>query len=264
MISFLRSHPLTSYFVLAFVFAWAVWLPMIFWQLPPVLMWLAGIAPIGSGILVTWLADGRDGLRALGQRLTLKGLTLRWILIASLLPLGLRLVSLTFDSAVSVSILPLFGLAFLKGLAYTPMALFEEVGWRGFALPRLVQKYSPLASALVLGIIWAAWHIPLLIGNSFLYADMNPYWWVVDILFVSLFLTWMFTKTQGNLWLPCLFHGMANMTASTLPLPAGSITNSVISLVVIALFIVWIGVGKVTQIVRRKSKELENGKIISN
>jgi hypothetical protein len=54
-----------------FFLAWAVWLPMMIWQLPPALIWLAGIAPIGSGILVTWVVDGRDGLRALGQRLTI-------------------------------------------------------------------------------------------------------------------------------------------------------------------------------------------------
>jgi hypothetical protein len=65
MIKPLHSHPLTSCFVLAFVFAWAVWLPMIACQLPSTLLWLAGIAPIGSGILVTWLVDGQVGLRAL-------------------------------------------------------------------------------------------------------------------------------------------------------------------------------------------------------
>lgn len=136
-----------------------------------------------------------------------------------------------FDSALSISMLPLFGLALLKGFVYTPIALFEEVGWRGFALPTFLKNFHPLSSALLLGIIWAVWHIPLLIADSFLYASINLYWWVVDIIFVSMFITWMFTKTKGNLWLPCLFHGMANMTAVTLPLPAGSITNSVLSLI---------------------------------
>lgn len=264
MTKILRSHPLTFYFVLAFSLAWAVWLSMMIWQLPPALIWLAGIAPIGSGILVTWLADGRDGLCALGQRLTLKGLTLRWILIASLLPFGLRFVSMAFDSTLSVYALPLFGLALLKGLACAPVALFEEVGWRGFALPRLQQRLSPLASALLLGLIWALWHLPLWKLQAFLFADLNPFWWMADTLAVSIMLTWLLNRGEGNLWLPCLFHGVANMTAQTLPLPIGSITNSVVG-VVVALFIVWIGVGKRTQAVwHNKSKELENGKIIIN
>jgi len=55
MLTFIRKSPLLSYFLLVFLLAWGVWLPIQFWNLPPVLIWLAGIAPIGAGILVTWL-----------------------------------------------------------------------------------------------------------------------------------------------------------------------------------------------------------------
>lgn len=237
----IRANPMAAYFVLVFLVAWGIWLPILFLHLPSILIWLGGIAPIGAGILITWIADGKEGFRALLRRLTLDGLSIGWILVAAFLPLGLRLVSMAFDSVLSVATLPLIGLALLEGLVYTPIALFEEVGWRGFVLPRFLQRMPPLASAIVLGVIWAIWHLPLMALNSFLFPDLNLYWWFVDIIFVSVFVTWIFTNTKGNLWLACLFHGMANMTATNLPMQSGSITNSIISLAVglVIIFVIW-------------------------
>src|ERR1043166_4805504 len=96
------------------------------------------------------------------------------------------------------------------------IGLGEEPGWRGFALPQLQTKYSPLVASLVLGPVWALWHLPL-VGNEF------P-WPIVPAFLLSLFgdtfmLTWLFNCTNGSVFLPMLFHATVNTVGAGLIFP---------------------------------------------
>ena len=93
------------------------------------------------------------------------------------------------------------------------IGLGEEPGWRGFALPELQRRYSPLLASLILAPIWAIWHLPL-VGNEF------P-WPIVPVFLLSLFgatfmLTWFFNRTNGSVLLPMLFHATVNSVGAGL------------------------------------------------
>jgi len=96
------------------------------------------------------------------------------------------------------------------------IGLGEEPGWRGFALPQLQTKYSPLIASLILASVWALWHLPL-VGNEF----PRP---IVPAFLLSLFgatfmLMWFFNRTNGGVFLPMLFHATVNTVSAGLIFP---------------------------------------------
>lgn len=108
---------------------------------------------------------------------------------------------------------PVAPLAIVKGVPFSLVAAFEELGWRGFALTRLQSRETALVSSAILGLSWAPWHLPLLWLGAFAYAQTSYGWWLVDVLAVPVLITWLFNGGRGSLWLPCLFHGVANMAS---------------------------------------------------
>jgi membrane protease YdiL (CAAX protease family) len=123
----------------------------------------------------------------------------------------------------------------------------KEIGWRGFALPRLQRLYGPLVGSLILGSLWGLWHLPL-----FLIPDWDtPHGSPLDVaLFViwavaiTVVFTWVFNNTTGSVLLAILAHGSVSMAAASVyglfpaPTVTGGIANFVIGFGVAALVIV--------------------------
>jgi uncharacterized protein len=86
--------------------------------------------------------------------------------------------------------------------------LGEESGWRGYALPRLQRRFSPLASALILGFLWANWHLPLMFAHVY-----NVTWWqfVLLTMAASVFLSFGFNKSAGCTLCAVIVHGFYNV-----------------------------------------------------
>jgi membrane protease YdiL (CAAX protease family) len=125
--------------------------------------------------------------------------------------------------------------------------VFEEIGWRGFAFPRLQRLHGPLVGSLVLGALWGLWHLPLFLIPSW----DTPHGSLLDVaLFVTwavsttIVITWVFNNTKGSVLLAILAHGSINSAAVAVyglfPAPAvtGSITNVVVGFGVAALLVV--------------------------
>lgn len=93
----------------------------------------------------------------------------------------------------------------------------EETGWRGWMLPELLKRYTPLKSSILVGLVWGMWHLPLFIVGAY----PGPADAVVEYLFIgpmlSILLTWMFNRTGGNLLLAIVFHMAINNSARVLP-----------------------------------------------
>ena len=108
--------------------------------------------------------------------------------------------------------MPLLGFAFFLAFSIFPgSALGEEIGWRGYALPRLQGRMSALSASLILAPIWALWHLPLwLQGKPFqtptLYAGF-----VISAFALSILLTWVYNSTGGSLLLVVLLHATVNL-----------------------------------------------------
>jgi len=94
-------------------------------------------------------------------------------------------------------------------------AMGEELGWRGFALPLLQQRFNPLVSSLIIGSVWAVWHLPLWFTGMG-WEQMSFSLFAVSCIMMSIVLTWICNNTNGNMVLVTLFHMCFNFGLNVL------------------------------------------------
>ena len=155
------------------------------------------------------VAEGRAGVRDLGARMVGWRVPWYWYAVAIGLPLLVRFGSVLVNTGAGGAPAPEW-----TGLAWTSFAmaflvrlvnrmdgpLGEEPGWRGFAVPRLQAGRSPLATALILGVLVAGWHLPLV-----LVGDIGPVG-LVTTFSITIVYVWLFNRTSGSVLLTLLFH----------------------------------------------------------
>lgn len=260
----LRRHPLVSFFVLAYAVTWLLWSPVVFFNLPvfnpvthaPSLYVLPGIAigVTGSAFLMTAVTQGRVGVHRLLQRLMGWRVGLQWYAVAVLLiPLTEMLVAVGLGSpnalgALSPAALLLYPAAYTAHFFFGP--LFEESGWRGFALPRMQHRYGSLFGTLLLGILWSVWHFFLYVpvwfqSGSIVEGLLGTSIFVATTTSMTFIFTWLFNNTQASLLLSILLHGSVDGTATYMQvladkglIPADAADNS-INLGVLIGCVVW-------------------------
>ena len=183
--AFIKGHSVATYFVLAFAISWGGILlvvgpggfPGTPEQFDTLLPWVGLAMLVGppiAGILLTSFFHGRAGLREILSRLLRWRVDLRWYAVA-LLTAPLLMLTVTplvlsllfpdflpriFTSADKASLV-LFGIA--MGLM---AGAFEELGWTGFAVPTLRLRYGVLATGLIVGTLWGAWHFLVNVWSS--------------------------------------------------------------------------------------------------
>jgi membrane protease YdiL (CAAX protease family) len=120
--------------------------------------------------------------------------------------------SLALSGEASLALLPLFLL-----VLFVNDGLGEELAWRGFALPRLLVRHNALVASLILGSLWAAWHLPLIwTEGAPLY--QQPVWLLLlDMTAKSVLFTWVFLHTRGSALLATLLHATTHLFAVRLP-----------------------------------------------
>lgn len=237
LVQLLRRYPLLFYFLIALGFSWAYDLTVRMALHPAIFPWgvlLALVYTLGptlAAFLMTAVTQGRAGILHLLRRYVLWRVGIPWYLLVLLgVPALLLLAVLLLPGALSAFRLPglSFWPTFLIGCLLTLVAggpLFEEGGWRGFALPRLQQRSGPLVGTLILGVLWGLWHLP-----EFFTPGTSQYvpgigfighlisFVVFDILTIALavIMTWVFNNTRGSIGLAILLHTSINVASSIL------------------------------------------------
>ena len=221
---------LVWFFLLAYSISWLIWVPL--WlpalgihglPLFPMNHALGGLGPMLAAVICTAAFKGRTGLEQLGRNaFTLRAPLL--LLVALLAPFVLAALSIALSAALHGTELTIGGLLRNKEFPqWSLAALFaynliffgfgEEVGWRGFALPRFQTKHNALWSSVLLALFWAAWHLPLFLYRPG-YTSMDAagaFGWLVSLLTGSVLLTWLFNSTRGSILAVALFHATVDM-----------------------------------------------------
>jgi CAAX protease family protein len=240
----LARYPLTSFFVMAYAFTWIVWAPWVLGQdgvgLLPIKIGQAAsgylnaaailAGPTLAAFIMTATTEGRSGVRRLLGRLVLWRVGIRWYLFVLL---GVPLIML-IGTMVYSGELPKLGalggisylLSYLGTFALVVVLggpLFEEIGWRGFALPRMERLHGPLLASLILGVLWALWHLPEFLVPSWAATSgggglVGITLFTLTALTFTIVITWVFNNTRASLLLAILFH--ASIDAFTFPLGA--------------------------------------------
>ena len=179
---------------------------------------LTPYGPTIAGFVVSALSEGRSGVRSLWGRFWNRNIHLRWLLVIVFFFPALRVAAnlvsrlldrqdypfLTHPGQIWMFIPPLIANTIING------GMSEEFGWRGFALPRFQARWNALASSIILGAIWASWHIPLWFVPGDTHNQVYFWGWAGRIILFSIMMTWIFNNTKGSVLAAILFHGFAN------------------------------------------------------
>src|SRR5215216_709022 len=211
----IKRYPLIAYFVLAYALAWML-IPLVV-SVSVAFGLLALFGPAIAAVSVTGLIEGRSGVKQLLQRTVQGHVGLKWIAVAVRLPLFMTATVVVLNAALlgkPITIAPneAPGFTLILGL----LVVGEEIGWRGFALPRLQTRFNSLTASLILGVLWATWHLP----NSFIpgmghYLTAFPVFlvWVISM---TVLFTWLANRTRGSIWIAWLFHAAINVAGGFL------------------------------------------------
>jgi uncharacterized protein len=227
-----RRHPLVSFYVLTYAVSWLLWAPLIIFggRLPGpvafVLLGLGSLVPSTLGLVFIGLLRGKAGVRRVLRRLVHGRIGLRWYLavlaLAMLVPLAVG-VSVLMGGDTPVVDNSIFGVLFLFAFMIFPgSALGEEIGWRGFVLPRMQARHSALKASLLIGILWGPWHLPLWLTGSEGHPISLYVPFVVAVVASSVFYTWLYNNTGGSLLIVVLYHAASNLPITVLISPLGS------------------------------------------
>jgi membrane protease YdiL (CAAX protease family) len=206
--SIARRYQLGAYFALTFACFWlATPLAAVSIVLPGL---VASFAPALVAFLLTAIFEGRAGTRTLGGRLLIWRVGFGWYLAAAGIPVAASLLILLASLAFGAVSTAQPG----QILAYIPVIFFlaagEEFGWRGYVLPRLLRRFPPLAVALLLGIIHAAYHLPLWVAPGFPSPSYSLAAFSIASLAFGVIWTWLYQNTRGSVLIATLFHGAIN------------------------------------------------------
>ena len=205
-VSWVRQHRLTTFFVLAYAVSWTPWA-----------FDAAGLSlgtpffpggPLVAAIVVIAVADGRRGFLELGSRLVRWRVGWIWYVVAVGLPVLMVLATGLGTWLIGAPAPELSGIVWadvalvlaVRMANPTDSALGEEPGFRGYALPHLQDRLSPLAAAGVLGLLTAGWHFPLVVLDNLGWIGL-PSTFVITFLYV-----WLFNRSGGSLLMAMLFH----------------------------------------------------------
>ena len=228
----LARYPLTFYFIIAYAFAWVVWVPLALSQdgagvlsfHSPIgasasVILASFVGPFLSAFIMTGIIEGSEGIGRLLRRLVLWRVGLGWYLFALIgIPMILVLGVLVLPGALASfkGLASLVAIPWLSQIVYVFVhgPLGEEPGWRGFALPRLQRLHGPLVGSLILGPLWALWHLPFFWVPAWNFPPTlaNIVLFVIASIPVTIIMTWVFNNTKGSVLMAILGHWSFDMT----------------------------------------------------
>ncbi|HJS20709.1 MAG TPA: type II CAAX endopeptidase family protein [Anaerolineales bacterium] len=230
--NFLKRHSLSIGILLMFAFTWPIDLAYagkLPFEVPFIVYLFLGWGFIAASVLMTGLTLGKDAVIALLKRYLYWRVGWKWFLVAFLLqPLlmvlgvyGNVLVSGVAPDYSEIIAYQIFGESATLWLFIVPFFLIdfiangEEIGWRGYALPRLQARHSALIATLTLGLIWGVWHLPKFLSH---WNAVSFAWFMAHTMAVAFLYTWIYNGTRGSLLLVTILHASSNTAGVFLPI----------------------------------------------
>ena len=228
MSAFAKKYPALSMFILAMIFGAVVSLAIATDLLPPGASQLGALSSSLAAIVLVVVGGRKGGLRELLGRFLIWRVGFQWWAIAlffAIIPsvAGLYLFDLLGGPPVDWSELPPLYTVVPSFIMLTIAAgIGEEFGWRGFLLPRLQTRHNALVSSLIIGGMWAIWHIPQFFIQGTFQHDLGSQagllaaflTYSVFVIVSSIQFTWVFNNTRGSVLMAAVMHGASNAWAA--------------------------------------------------
>lgn len=229
---FLKRYSLVIGIGLMFLLTWPLDLVnsgIIQLDIPFIVLLFLGWGFVVASLIMTRLTLGRTGVISLLKRFLQWRVGWKWYLVAFFLKpllvalgvLGHGLVTGIKPDFSDITAYDLFGEGATLWLFVVPFFLIdlitngEEIGWRGYVLPRLQKKFNALTSSLILGVIWGLWHLLRFLPH---WDPVSFAWFMVHILAFSVILTWVYNGTKGSLLMVAIMHASSNTAGIFFPM----------------------------------------------
>ncbi len=233
---------LVIFFLLAYGITWGLSViatkGLLPFTIPPLLMNASAVllhyGPTIAAIIMAAIGGGGGGIFSLLGKMGRWRVGLRWYLFIFFFPLLVRLAAVGIDVLLGGKLPSFFSAEGVPGgnpallipvvflAVFFQAGLAEEIGWRGYGLPGLQQRFSALTASLILGVIWALWHFHPI---NFAILWPRAFWYFFNILPFTVLLTWVYNNTHESLLLAVLFHTASNVSdwiVPTLPVVANA------------------------------------------
>ena len=277
MSTFVRKYPAVSLLILSMIFGMAPVLAVSVGLLPPAASQLGALSASLAAIVLVVIEGRKGGLRELLGRFLIWRVGIQWWIFAlffAIIPsiAALYLFNLLGGPPVDWSGLPpLYSVVPMFIFLTVAAGMGEEFGWRGFLLPRLQTRHNALVSGLIVGAMWAIWHIPLFFiqGTSQyeqqLQGGLLPaiLGYAVFVIANSIQFTWVFNNTRGSVLLASVLHGASNTWAGYIDVYRGHfggiLTLMVVYVLVTILIVLMAGSRDLSRKNQRNVLELAAG-----
>lgn len=253
MTKWFRQNPLLAYFIIAFIFSWTIYFSLVAmqhgWtdtQISYSIHYIASFGPTIAALIVTALTTGKDGLLELWSHITKWRVGWGYAAFTFLSPIVIFLIAIIIVRLIKgewpdlrllgqANYLPYLGWGVLPVWLVT-FGFGEEIGWRGFALPRLQKTRSVSRATLILALVWALWHTP-----AFFYLDtiqnlgglISVPGFLIGVLFAAVLFTWLYNGTGGSILMVAIWHALFDL------LTASKAGQDIIPIVTSAGVIAW-------------------------
>lgn len=214
--SIATHHPAVTFFALALGISWGLWLPVLTSQtsVSELQILPGGFGPALAAVVLLRLRG--TSIRAWLREGLAWRVDARWYAVALGLPvlsgcvLGGILVAATGDFAANriARVVPMYPvmLVFMSLVGGGQ----EEFGWRGVALPALQQRFGGLTASVIIGVVWAVWHLPLFVFDAPGYSSQSFVLYGVLVVGFAIIFTWLYNSTGGSILLAVVLHGGIN------------------------------------------------------
>jgi len=218
---------LLKFFLLTYAVMWTCFISVAAVPIPagtPLgrgLLLLGAFAPSLVALSITAWDEGSTGVRALLRRVLQWRVAARFYLFAVGYMAAIKLI-VALVHRLATGAWPRFGTVpwyvILLAIAFsTPFQAGEEIGWRGYALPRLATRFGLARASILLGLIWAFWHLPQFFireGDTY---GQSFFVFVLQVVALSVAFAWLWARTGGSLLLPMLLHSAVNNSKDIVP-----------------------------------------------
>ncbi len=222
MSKWIRKNQILSYIIFTCIFSWLLWSYLLFNQdINSISQWLiitGGFGPLIGALITNYFIGGKKKIFKWFKKIINKNFNIKSICFAPLYPvIAAFIVYLIINS---------FSLHHLTKEVETQWYLYplnlltimllgggqEEFGWRGFALPKLLENYNPLSASIFVGFMWFIWHIPLMFIQGAPQAKLPIIWYLINLLSISIILTFLqFMLKNRNIVPAIILHGGLNI-----------------------------------------------------
>lgn len=222
----MKKHIGFLFVFLTYIITWSVEIPAALHKhgyaavnIPKGLQTICTLSPGIVAVILTAIFFKKNGLKALLKAVVKWKVPFKWYIVIIVLGIALCGLSLLlFDRVYAETNQPdaAYNFIFYFLLILPLSALWEEIGWRGFLLPVLQKKYSPVKASLIIGFVWGMWHLPI-------YLAIDPYgtktidfflFMFIGCFALSIIATWLYNSTKGSVFICILFHNAINTSAA--------------------------------------------------